>query len=463
MQHGQQAFSQRDFAAAASQFDRAVSADRGRYEGWVNLGVCQLELGQADTALHCLQRAAALAPAQPMVLQLLGDALRAASRGDEAIAAYRRSLALAPSADAHNKLGCLLRSRWQLADAEQALRQAQQADPNHPYAAVNLGTLLVLRGRFDEARALLQAELAKLIPPDAYDEAARALRLLDERDRLEPVLAGSFASGEFAPMIAALQAAPAPLLEPDAEVMAFLEALTLSAQSIPAAAPAPAYGTHAEWPWVEAHFSMRRGDALADYQASRAGGPEGGSADEPADKAADGVARYADTVLRRRTPDFQRLYDSSPETALRYAHWLLMPADEAATLQPGQFKLQPNEVVVNARVPRAAPDRVVGTLRRVFDELLPTLANADARAGLVFMAILRCHCFLDGNGRVARLFANLEIERGGLAPIVFPAELRAVWVERLFNPVYTQRSMAPLLAFFAECRAFSARFMERLP
>lgn len=458
MDSGQRSFAQREFATAAQAFERAARADRGRFEGWVNLGVCQLELGQTELALDCLQRAALLAPGQGIAHQLLGDALRAAERGDEALAAYRRAVALAPSADAHNKLGCLLRNRWQLAEAEQSLRGAVQADPEHAYASVNLGTLLVLLARFDEARTILQAEMSKLIPPDAYYEAARALLMLDERQRLAPVVEQGFAAGDFASVIDALRATPAGLLEPDAEIMAFLEALTASAQSLPAEPPASeTFGAHGDWPLVEAHFSLHRGDAPDAFQATRAA-----LAQDPGDPALAAVARYARAVAQRRLPRLQALHDECPEAALRHAHWLLLAGDESVSLQPGHFKLQPNEVQVNTLVGRAAPERVVGTLRRFFGELLPTVANADARAGLLFMAIVRCHCFVDGNGRVARFLVNHEMERGGLAPVVIPAQLRAGWRESLFSPVYERRTIEPLLEFFAACRSFSARFMEQL-
>nr|WP_240611861.1 Fic family protein [Acidiferrobacter sp. SPIII_3] len=50
-----------------------------------------------------------------------------------------------------------------------------------------------------------------------------------------------------------------------------------------------------------------------------------------------------------------------------------------------------------------------------------TAARAYAEAHLDFVTI---HPFFDGNGRMARLLANLPVLRAGLPPIVIPAENR---------------------------------------
>ena len=50
-----------------------------------------------------------------------------------------------------------------------------------------------------------------------------------------------------------------------------------------------------------------------------------------------------------------------------------------------------------------------------------TAARAYAGAHLDFVTI---HPFFDGNGRMARLLANLPVLRAGLPPIVIPAENR---------------------------------------
>ena len=65
---------------------------------------------------------------------------------DEAIAAYRRAIALDPGhANAYSNLGSLLRATGRVAEAEAAYRAAIRLNPDHIDAYTNLGILLAAR------------------------------------------------------------------------------------------------------------------------------------------------------------------------------------------------------------------------------------------------------------------------------------------------------------------------------
>ena len=49
------------------------------------------------------------------------------------------------------------------------------------------------------------------------------------------------------------------------------------------------------------------------------------------------------------------------------------------------------------------------------------------------MSFVRIHPFFDGNGRMARLIANLPVLRGGYPPIVIPREKRSVYIDLLWE------------------------------
>lgn len=70
-------------------------------------------------------------------------------------------------------------------------------------------------------------------------------------------------------------------------------------------------------------------------------------------------------------------------------------------------------------------NRTLDTPRRPPDTLA---AYVRAHAGFV-----RIHPFFDGNGRVARLVANLPVVRGGHPPIVVPAERRSEYIDLLWE------------------------------
>jgi Fic family protein len=55
---------------------------------------------------------------------------------------------------------------------------------------------------------------------------------------------------------------------------------------------------------------------------------------------------------------------------------------------------------------------------------------AYVRAHMIFV---RIHPFFDGNGRMARLLANLPVLRGGFPPIVVPSERRAEYITLLWE------------------------------
>jgi Fic family protein len=47
------------------------------------------------------------------------------------------------------------------------------------------------------------------------------------------------------------------------------------------------------------------------------------------------------------------------------------------------------------------------------------------------MAFVRIHPFSDGNGRIARLVANIPVLRAGLPPIIIPREQRKAYIDAL--------------------------------
>jgi len=72
-------------------------------------------------------------------------------RTESAIAHFTRSLALAPSAQAHYNLGTAHAMARRLAEAESAFRAALRIDPAYANAHNNLGNVLLALGRNDEA------------------------------------------------------------------------------------------------------------------------------------------------------------------------------------------------------------------------------------------------------------------------------------------------------------------------
>jgi len=91
----------------------------------------------------------------------LGYHLAQSGRADDAVAAYRRSIALLPTdARVRANLGSLLTARGDHDEALAQLREAVRLDPTLPSALTNLGIELSSRNQADEAVDVLQRALA---------------------------------------------------------------------------------------------------------------------------------------------------------------------------------------------------------------------------------------------------------------------------------------------------------------
>lgn len=98
--------------------------------------------------------------------------------------------------------------------------------------------------------------------------------------------------------------------------------------------------------------------------------------------------------------------------------------------------------VVNGRsiyMDYASPLDVPALMIRWLKEFNRTLnkATTPSRAISLYtrahMILVRIHPFFDGNGRVARLVANLPVLRGGLPPIVIPSARRSDYIDLLWD------------------------------
>jgi Tfp pilus assembly protein PilF len=143
----------------AEQLYRRVLEMHPRHAGAIHLlGLIAFQIGQHDAAVQYLSQAIKLDSFQPAFSADLGEIYRAQGKTADAIAAYRRALALNPKlADAHNNLGTLLAADNQAAEAAQCFREALRLNPGHADAHGNLGSLLEADGRLADARAAYES------------------------------------------------------------------------------------------------------------------------------------------------------------------------------------------------------------------------------------------------------------------------------------------------------------------
>ncbi|MFO7592246.1 MAG: Fic family protein [Acidimicrobiia bacterium] len=94
---------------------------------------------------------------------------------------------------------------------------------------------------------------------------------------------------------------------------------------------------------------------------------------------------------------------------------------------PGAFKRTNNQAGGYVFV---SHDLVVGTLEQAYSRAL-SLTPGAARAIYWLFAIAEIHPFSDGNGRIARVFANAELSALGLTRIIIPTVFRYEYLNAL--------------------------------
>lgn len=151
-----------------------------------NLGNALQALGRAEEAVACYRKALALKPEYAEAHNNLGHALQALGKLEEALACYRHALALKPDyADAYNNLGHIFLAMGKATEASEHLRRALAFRPNYPEAQMNLGNALQLQGNLQGAIACYERAIS-LNPVYAQAHLNQALTQL---------MRGDFASG----------------------------------------------------------------------------------------------------------------------------------------------------------------------------------------------------------------------------------------------------------------------------
>jgi len=148
------------------------------------MGMLQHQRGRHDEALALLQKASKLAPRQPSVWNNLGNVLVALDQFAQAEKAFRRSLALAESAEALTNIARLQRRRCEWKRSEASCRRAIALAPESGEAWHYLSLALLGQQRAQEAfEAAVKAEL--LLPQQSRrrESYGRALTAAGEHER----------------------------------------------------------------------------------------------------------------------------------------------------------------------------------------------------------------------------------------------------------------------------------------
>ncbi len=162
LRNGSSAHVRRDLARAAAREGARDFALRSRWATILGFAGDQLaESGNFASAVAAYDRALAVAPNHPRLLQSRGNAARALGDAVRAIASYEAALARDPrNALTLVNLGIALQLAGDSARGAEAFRRAAELDPAEPLAWFNLGNATVQRGDLRGASAQFRRALA---------------------------------------------------------------------------------------------------------------------------------------------------------------------------------------------------------------------------------------------------------------------------------------------------------------
>lgn len=208
-------FQQGKSQEAVATFEKALALDPTHWKTHNNMALASIDLGELALAEAHYRESLAIEP-QPAIYSDLGFVLERQGIGDEAVAMYRKALALdpgsaaahtnlagflartgdfagaerhyraaleqEPSAPAHTGLGFALWKQGRVDDAIARLRDAIETDPKHVPAYDQLGTILVEQGRLTEAAASYRRLLRYTPSATAHEKLAEILTRLGRND-----------------------------------------------------------------------------------------------------------------------------------------------------------------------------------------------------------------------------------------------------------------------------------------
>ena len=458
MNIGKQSFQQRRLGDAVNAFGQATRLQPGRVEGWVNLGSALLEHGRFGESVAALDHAISLNPKLMASHMLLGDALRQLGEFQLALASYRQAVDMQRTPLGLNKLACALRVEKELEEAEALYREAARLDPNFTLAVVNLATLQIERDQFEEAQAQLSALAHRSLPPVEREEVASSLRALSEYFRLDAAITQLQARRDPAPLHAELKRTPAQALAVDQDALRNTRLYVDFAARFDDAGAQITGSPPPEWPLIESLFMIPYIDSVEQYLQLRAQPDNGrtatGALQESLNmEAAIVAARDSGSDLR-----------DPVQAELHLRHWHALACRELAGFLPGHFKYTQNLTTRSPTMKRVEPALASGTFRHFIATLYPAPKPGLLRAAIAFMALLDMHPFADGNGRVALVWLNRELEWAGLMPALFRRDLGLKG--ELGAAIKTVRGnggdLAPLLSNINHAQQYAQEFCAEL-
>ncbi|MDB5433116.1 MAG: Tetratricopeptide 2 repeat protein [Caulobacter sp.] len=149
---------------AADAAGRVLVLEPNNFDAMMELARARIAQGKGFYGIEWAKKAQEQSPRDWRPVSLLAVAYEQVGRDEDALAAHRQALALAPGeAGAISNLAMYYAGHGDLPQAETLLRRAAALPTANPQVRQNLALVLGLEGRYDEAEKLARQDL----PPEA--------------------------------------------------------------------------------------------------------------------------------------------------------------------------------------------------------------------------------------------------------------------------------------------------------
>lgn len=151
----------------------------------------------------------------------------------------------------------------------------------------------------------------------------------------------------------------------------------------------------------------------------------------------------------------KKIMETTPENGeqlieiLKKRHAVLMEA--RADKLPGRFKDSINRAGNTIFV---RPEEVIGTLKKGFD-FYKQMPPGISRAIFIMFLIAEVHPFVDGNGRIARILMNAELDAANQSRIIIPTVFREDYLLAL-RKLSRKYEPAPYVRMLSQAQQFTA-------
>jgi hypothetical protein len=145
------------------------------------LGITLQELGRLEEAVASYRKAIALIPDYAEAHYNLGNTLQELGRSKDAEASYRKAIAFKPDyAEAHSNLGITLRELGRSKHAEASYRKAIALKPDYADAHSNLGVTLQELGKLEDALVQYKKSFELVRGKNPVDPQHQSFRLISK-------------------------------------------------------------------------------------------------------------------------------------------------------------------------------------------------------------------------------------------------------------------------------------------